>query len=72
MIIVGGDDVAMQGDGTTALIVASGSGHADVVATLLMSGAAVNQGRTVSMFWRGNDDRIRLWCLVGRVEGWSK
>ena len=33
----------------TALIVASANGHAEVVGALLVSGAAVNQGRTVSM-----------------------
>ena len=49
MLVVCGDDVAMQDDGTTALIAASENGHAEVVRALLVSGAAVNQGRTVSM-----------------------
>ena len=49
MLVVGGDDVAMQDDGVTALIVASRNGHAVVVEALLASGAAVNQGRTVSI-----------------------
>ena len=47
-LLVGDGGVAMQDDGVTALIVASQSGHAEVVGALLESGAAVNQGRTVS------------------------
>ena len=56
--------MAVQNDGTTALIVASANGHAPVVQTLLASGANVNQGRTVSMFWLGEDDRTIL-CVFG-------
>ena len=40
--------VSAQGRGATALFVASEGGHDAVVRTLLTSGAAVNQGRTVS------------------------
>ena len=46
----------MQDDGVTALIVASQSGHAEVVRELLVSGAAVNQGRTVSICCMLGDD----------------
>ena len=49
LAVVGGDDVAMQDNGATALIVASAHGHVEVVGALLGSGAAVSQGRTVSM-----------------------
>ena len=49
MVVVGGADVAMQDNGATALWVASAHGHAVVVGALLASGAAVNQGTTVSM-----------------------
>ena len=45
-----------QDTGTTALWVASANGHADVVRALLASGAAVNQGRTVSMCVGGGND----------------
>ena len=41
--------MTVQDDGMTALWIASGKGHAEVVRVLLASGAAVNQGRTVSM-----------------------
>ena len=41
--------MVMQDNGATALIVASQSGHAEVVKVLLASDAAVNQGRTVSI-----------------------
>ena len=58
--------MAVQNDGTTALIVASANGHAPVVQTLLASGANVNQGRTVSMFWLGEDDRTIL-CVLGSL-----
>ena len=41
-------DVVMQG-GATALLMASWHGHAEVVGALLASGAAVNQGTSVSI-----------------------
>ena len=62
------DDVAMQEDGPTALVVASANGHAEVVAELLASGAAVNQGTTVSMCGVVRRRDVRVfglfdWCL---------
>ena len=64
MLVDGGDDVAMQDNGMTALIVASENGHAEVVGALLASDAAVNQGRTVSMC--GVTDLLQTtewWCV---------
>ena len=48
----------LQGDGATPLWVASQHGHDAIVAALLASGAAVNQGRTVS---------VRSYCRLSYV-----
>ena len=67
MLVVVGDDVAMQDNGATALIVASENGHAEVVRVLLASGAAVNQSRTVSMC--GMTGVLRTTeCVIGYFE----
>ena len=48
--------VAIQDNGVTALWIASGKGHAEIVRMLLASSAAVNQGRTVSKCVGGGND----------------
>ena len=58
-LLVGDGDVGMQDDGTTALWIASANDHISIVAALLASGANVNQGTTVSIFWRGGHGEKR-------------
>ena len=60
--------VCAQEVGATALVVASEGGHDAVVRSLLLSGAAVNQGRTVSgLGVQTFVMRVFQWATVARV-----